>query len=321
MNTPCQYAGERGSRAWRMSGLVIVLGAIWPAGPLAAQDATENVERSFRFIERLSDATELFNAGKPAEALAIYGELVKNSPELDEDGYAAIGVGDCLAAMNQNEQARAAYQAAITAHPGMQTNIATRLAELDITEASDAAIARLREAAKSGAALDLWRLGRGLQKRAEIHLTEASKSFKMAAASPTVELLPGYLARSLTGHVAVLEELTRDLCAVVAQTETRWSAQQRPTGATAETPTTPANPAFTTERQKAEYLLQTADGQRLEVQLRGESDCDSVQITINGKAVELSDTEKQLLQRYRDRMNTVLMEAAKRGTNKTPEGR
>jgi hypothetical protein len=322
MNTPCLYAGDRGSRGWRgwTPGLVILLSALWPVGPLAAQDAAQNVERSFHFIERLSDATELFNAGKPAEALVIYADLASKSPDLDEDGYAAIGVGDCLASLNQNEQARAAYASAVAAHPDLKANVTTRLAELDVAEATEEAIIRLGEAAKSGSATDLWRLGRGLQKRAETILAEASKSFKAAAASQSAELLPGYLARSLTSHVAVLEEFTRDLSAVVEQTESSWSARHVVRLAP-KAPGAAIGPTFTTERQKAEYLLQTPEGQRLEVQVRGESDYDAVQVTVNGKVVELSETEKQLVQRYQDRMNTILMEAAKRTDSKTPEGK
>ena len=83
----------------------------------------------------------------------------------------------------------------------------------------------------------------------------------------------------------------------------------------------PANPAannvtFTTESQKAEYLLQTHDGKHAKVQLRGEANGDSLQITVNGKAVELSDTEKRMIQRHQDRINAILMEAAERSSTK-----
>jgi tetratricopeptide (TPR) repeat protein len=301
--------------------LAVLLSLLYPAGPLAAQGPTQDVDRSFHFVERLSEATNLFNAGKPGEALAIYQELLADGVDLDEDGYAALGLGDCLVALSQNEQARAAYAAALAAHPESQSSVAGRIAELDVIVADDAALARLRASANSGNAIDLWRLGRALQKRAESLLLEAGKTFRAAAAADSTELLPKFMARSMAGHVAVLDELTRDLSVMVKQTELTWAVPQRanPLAPKIQEPAT--GPTFSTQRQKAEFLLETKDNQRVEVQLHGESDRDPVQVTVNGRPIELTETEKQLIQRHRDRINAILMEAAGRPNAKGPEGR
>lgn len=316
-NSPGSGSGP--APAW---ALTVLLSLWYPAGPLAAQDPARDVDRSFQFIERLAEATNLFNAGKAEEALAVYRELLSGSPDLDEDGYAAIGVGDCLAALGHHEPARTAYAAALAAHPDIQSNVAGRLAELDVADADDNALTRLRTAAASGKAIDLWRLGRALQRRAESLLLEAGRTFRSAATAPPAELLPKYMSKSLVGHVAVLEELTRDLSAIVARTELTWDMPQRANSLVQTTPAPVATePTFTTQRQKAEFLLETQDRRRVEVQLRGESDCDPVQVTVNGRSVELNETEMQLIQRHRDRINTILMEAAARAHDQGPEGK
>jgi tetratricopeptide (TPR) repeat protein len=310
-----------GSRRALVQACLVLIGGLYPAAWVWGQDAgAQDVERSFYFVERLSDATDLYNSGKPAEAMAIFQELVTNYPALDEDGYAALGIGDCLVQLNRNDQARAAYAAALAAHPALNSRVADRLAELDVAEVNDESLDRLRAAAASGRAADLCRLGRGLQKRARDLLSEAVKTFRAAAESDSRELLPGVMR--LTGQAAALDELTQDLSSLVDRAEWSWAAVLR--GAQGQNPAARdagGNADLIKERGRAEYLLRTQDGGRVEIQMNSASGIEGEQITVNGRPIELTEAEKRLIQHHQDRINAVLMGAAGRSGDKRTEGR
>lgn len=302
--------------AWLAIGTaVVLLGGGWAW----AQNPGQEVDRSFRFIERMAQATDLFNADKPQEALDIFRDLAANYPDLDEDGDAAIGIGDCLSLLGLYDQARAAYQGAAAAHPNLQASIVERLADLDLAgEVSDEALARLRADAASGRPVAYWRLGRALQKRAQAMLTEAAKSFRAAeTADASGELFPK--PSMLTNHTAALEELGKDLGTLIGRTESFWSSLRGVPRKVAEAQAEAKEGIVGLERGKAEYLVRTKDGQRMEIQIRRESDCDE-QIVINGKTVQLKPEDQRRIQQYQVRINAILLEAAGQSGEKRIEG-
>ena len=212
---------------------LLLFAATWvgPALPSAwAAVPADPVERAMYFVEKSAQATELFNAGRPADALVTFQEILAGCPELDEDGYVAISIGDCLAALDQPAEARSAYAAALAAHPEMKAGIEARMAELDLSGAiTDALIARLRLAAqaKDDARFAAnWRLGRALLGRAEDLLREATAAFD------TVKKSEGLceLSRALAARAVSLAELSDDLASMKAELTDLWKAGRPPTG-------------------------------------------------------------------------------------------
>lgn len=74
------------------------------------QSGAEDVDVAFTFIDRAAEATEHFNEGRAAEALAIFQGLLEKYPDQDADGYVSLSIGDCLFALDRFDEAVAAYQ-------------------------------------------------------------------------------------------------------------------------------------------------------------------------------------------------------------------
>jgi len=278
-------------------------------------DAADPVERSMYFIERSAEATDLFNANQPQEALAILQDLDANHADLDEDGYVAMTIGDCLAILGRDPEARAAYQAAAASHPDLEAKVAQRLIELELAgSASDALIEELRFAAYSQEAEDenrfiaSWRLGRALQGRAKTLLDEAAGAFRAAADSGLGQGFPYPVA--ILNHATVLEELAEDLTFLVERAGKRWGSARRPAPvrSCSEGQWSPSD--LVTERQRSERLLRTRDGRRIEVQIRHDEQKGEMEITANHRPIKLTATQKLLIRRHQERINAILLEAA-----------
>lgn len=292
-----------------------VLAAAGLLVPALAQDISDPVDRSFYFIERSAQATELFNQNRLQDALPIFQELAAGYSDLDEDGYVALGVGDCLLELGQLEAARAAYAQVKALRPDLQEEADLRLVGVELKgEVSDELIAWLRTAAEAPDADRAgmhWILGRALQKRAVSLVSEAAKAFRAAAEGGGAGGR-GQKAPSLTSHAALLDELGQDLSRLVNQVEKAFELRGLNPQAGADEPT----PEVVAERVRSEHLLRGKDGRRLEFQVRQEEGSCEKQVLVNGNSLELSPEERQLLQRHQERINEILMKAASRASEK-----
>ncbi|GMU23692.1 MAG: hypothetical protein AMXMBFR13_37700 [Phycisphaerae bacterium] len=304
---------------WTVLALAVCL-AVAVQTHAQRSEPPDPVDIALQFIDQTAEATDLFNVDRPQEALAIFQELKATAdahPELnlDEDGYVAFSIGDCLAVMDQNDAARAAYLTAAATHASMQSRVAERLAELDLDgPVSEETIVRFRTAAQSpdqGGLSARWRLARALQARARDLLTEAVQVLRLAKEAQPAGLQPCPSPSWLESHAAVLEELGRDLALLIEQSEARWGSLRSAARETAEATDTPTTGPFS-ERMSAEHRLRTKDGKHLNIQIHRESEGGSTQLIVNGKPLELTPTQRRLVQRHQDRINAILMDAANR---------
>jgi len=292
------------------SRTLMVLGMFAASLPVEIQagEGVDATERSMAFIDRSSRATELFNANKPAEALAIFRDLALNYADLDEDGYAALSVGDCLAALGRDDEARAAYASALSTHPGLATDISSRLIELELAgEVTDAMIEQLRAAAmasQEGRHAAQWRLGRALQSRARSLLAEAAKAFRAAAGRETP------FGSLLVGQADLLEELAGDLEAAISRADAAWGTARRPFWKRQCDGDEPASGRPLTEMLRCEWVARTKDGCRIEFQVGRDGKDGQVQVTANGKPIRLTRAQQLAIQRHGERINSILLEAA-----------
>ena len=119
------------------------------------------------------------------QALEIFQELVADYSDLDDDGYAAVGVADCLAVLARDDQARAAYERVAETHPELAAKAKEQLVELELVgQITESLVVELRLAADLGGDnrfLANWQLGRALEKYAKALLDEAATAFRTAA--------------------------------------------------------------------------------------------------------------------------------------------
>ncbi len=94
-------------RAARMIAAVIWAGLSLPV--LAADDQAADTDRAMQFIELSVNATDLFNQAKYPEALQAFDQLLRDYGDLDEDGFLAVSLADCLQAVGRRDEARTMY--------------------------------------------------------------------------------------------------------------------------------------------------------------------------------------------------------------------
>ncbi|HOW72489.1 MAG TPA: hypothetical protein PKY77_17965 [Phycisphaerae bacterium] len=276
------------------------------------QSTTDPVERSMQFIEQSMKATDLFNEGKVKEALAVFTKLLETSPDLDEDGYVALSVGDCLAVLDRREGARAAYEAAQAAHSDLAGAVDDRLIELELAgNVSDSLLDRLRFAATGRSEkrfVAAWQLGRALQKRVQALLIEAASAFRMAAQLDSPIPKTDWQA----DHLVDLDDLNEQLTGVIERVERRWAELRRYlSGRQGTGEQLPMQPSSTQNRQY-ECTLRIAGGEQ--VVLRGSQDRTDggPRFTANGKPIQLNEGQADSIRRYQERIDHILLEAANR---------
>ena len=311
-----RYADQRNSVDPRIAAGVACL-LMCGAAAWSQEESDDLVDRTMHFIERASEATELFNAEKLTEALAVFRELNEDGADLDEDGLVGMGVGDCLAGLGRTAEAREAYVALVARNPDLTERVGERLTELELAgEVSDELIARLRRrAGEPGDAgqVGKWRLARARQKRARAMLAEAAETFRSLVDLGWALPPPSWLGR----YTALLEELSKDLGALIGQLETRWQSPRVETDrqkvGRLGSKKGPAGGRIVTERIRTEVSVRLGDEPPVEFGVTLDKAGDRPEITADGKPVKLTDTQRLLLQYHRERMSAILLEAAGAG--------
>lgn len=283
-----------------------------PATSALAQSAgngvADEMDRSMEFVEKTVQATDLYNQGKLAEALAAFDALLRDYASFDEDGYVATSVGDCLAVLGRHAEAVQAYAQAMSAHPGLTQSLLQKLREVQLLSGvDDTLIAELREdfaTAQGDRAAVAWQLGRALQKRAESLLAEAVQVFhvvgdEVESAQPQ--------ARAINNHAAMLTELHEDLSSLIQRLEGNWSALGR-LGEMVDCGGRDTSDSRT-EAFKGEWVIRTLS-QALRVTAGGEDAAGDLQFTLEGRPIQLNRTQALLIRRHQERINAILLEAA-----------
>lgn len=291
---------------------VMVPALFWLAaggGPALAQAAggVDAVDRQFQFIDKGEEAIRLFNEGRTADALDVFRRLAASYPDLDSDGLVALSIGDCLAALDRDEEARKAYQNAEALYAHLAGVVRQRLIELELSgEVSEALIDELRgDAQAEGEQREIarWQLTRGLQKRARSLLAEAVEVYRQA--SPAV-----HGERWIQEYASTLEEIVQDLGSLIEQRERRWGTARKPLRLEDGDPCAHRTPETKREGYSAEWTVLTRDGARVEFRMVVNERDPQTQVTVNGKPVELTPVQRKLVERHQDRIDAILLEAA-----------
>jgi tetratricopeptide (TPR) repeat protein len=295
---------------WRYTFLAA--GSIFLTAIAAGQPAADPVERSMRFVDQSLKATELFNAGKPDQALPIFQDLLKQDQDLDEDGYVAISIGDCLTALGRTDQARLAYQQAAKLHPDLQPKIDQHLIELALKgKITDDMIAKLRIAAKANKETQFnagFQLGRALIKKATQLLTEAAETIQatVKAGGPFGD--SGYVQN----QPAILNEWITDMKSFSDRLDKGLG-----------------KPTIRLIEEEKELEVNISKQQwRWETDRQGKPTVSFVitvdktgklHTTANGKPLILTAAQQRLLQHHQQRINAIILEAADKPTTKTKQ--
>lgn len=288
----------------RLSRSICCLAAmvVLPAALHVKAQDPQDVDRQFVYIDRVSEATDFYNQGKYAESLATYRMLAQKYQDLDADRFVAIGIGDCLAALGQVDEARRAYEAIQPVGDQQRKTLNEKIADLAMKgRIDDGVLKRLRQQIQGEQAYTAsWRLGRALQKYAADILAEASSVFRQTAKLPGEKLVSD---EQLTAHSAYLDDLLADLRFLIDEMEGRLSFPQDPKAL--------SDPRYGSARERHVKLTMELPSQKT-VQLELDSDaatpCGTVKV--DGRPLQLSPAQSRLLQRLMDRAAAVMIDAA-----------
>lgn len=307
--TPTHAAAPAGPRlVWGMALLFMT------GGWAQAQSTQDSLDRSLDFVDKTAQATELFNSDQTRAALDLFRQMATNYPDLDEDGYVGLSIGDCLAALGEYDQARTAYAALLAGRPDLQSKVEARLVDAELLSGtiSDGTLARLRAEAAGTQDGDTvksrMRLAWALEKRAHALLAEAASLFRSIS---QVGWVKG--DNESSRHALLLEEINQDLARLMAQTDALFGSRTLPQ---CDGDSEDRKSAVRTERRRVECVLRTPDGKRFELQIRRAQEAGAEEILVNGRSLELSEDEARLIQRHQDRINALLAQAAARATER-----
>ena len=280
------------------------------AGFAQAPADFDHVERAMAFVDRSTEATALLNSNEPEAALAIFEAVEADSADLDEDGYVAIAIGDCLVALGREAEARDAYRHVAADLPELAEKMTYRLAELELAgEPSDALIEELRLAAQvddPSRYTATWQLGRALQKRVGAFLAEAAATFRIMGEADSVSRCRG----SMIDHATTLQELADELERLVQRMESKLSLPGRPRVRDLSDLDLESSEQVRTERLRSRRVIRLRDERRIEFETTAEDADGEARVTANGRPIELTERQALLIKRYNDRINAILLEAA-----------
>jgi tetratricopeptide (TPR) repeat protein len=282
--------------------LVALAVACW-AAPAWGQESGDDSDRQVRFVERTSQATELYNDGHYDAALAVFSELAREGSELDVDGYAVMGMADCLFALGRWEEARAVYAQITSAYPEQADTARERVFEIAVRgQPDDTLLEELRRAVADAAADDAVyrsKLARALQKRAAALLQEAAQVFQAASKLPDAAgCLKLEIAERQAGFLA---ELCEDLTSLVERTEEVW----RRMDSLRELKTRDDDGSSTLLDYRAEWGV--CGGGRIAIEAGQQGDWT---VTLNGRPVTLNPTQARILRRHQERISQLIQAAA-----------
>jgi len=299
---------------WRRAAIgiltIVLAGEVgWARSP----EVEDPVERSMTFIDKTIQATKLANDHKTKEALALFEKLAADYGDLDEDGYVAIAIGDCLATLKRFREAGTAYEDAVRSHPELTDSVRRRVVELDLAgEVGEALVEDLRVATADQdevTAGAYWRLGRALQKRAKATLVEAATAFRLAGSVEPSQMSfcrPAPMRR----QAAMLEELAEDLGALIDQSEEKWGWMRLlVVGGSPRGRAGPARPDLVVQARRCEYTVQTREDPPVKLEITQEKDGAALQCAVAGRTIELTETQKLLIRRHEARISAILLEA------------
>ncbi|MBI4581653.1 MAG: tetratricopeptide repeat protein [Planctomycetes bacterium] len=305
---------HRATAAGRLA--VAVLAAAWmspvladePGGNAGGPDATT---RMMAFVEKSTQATELFNERKAAEALPVFEELARDYADLDEDGYAIMGLADCLHALGRVDEARAQYEVIARAYPSLGADVRQRLREMALAgEPDDSLLNELRTEAAT-ATEDVFtvqlQLGRALEKRAAALLREAVTAFRTAADTDRDLLHPA--RRAAHRQADMLAEIQEDVSSLIDRMEQAWGAIKT-MGDLARCKDEQTDASV--EGYQAAWTAPGKDQQRVRLEVTWTGD-KTIKATMNGSPVQLSPTQTLLIRRHQERISAILLEAAQTG--------
>jgi tetratricopeptide (TPR) repeat protein len=279
----------------------------------SAESPADPVEREMTFIDGLADATDLYNEDQYDAALRLFQSLVQSYRDLDTDGYAVLGLADCLAALGRVEEARQTYESAVTPDPHRQEVVRSRLDELQLRgPITDAVLDQLRAGVQNSVNArfaSAWRLARAIQKQAAQRLAEAAEAFRTAAEAPGEKPCS---SQRLTNHAIYLDELVGDLKFLIDEIEGHLTIPRNiePSG-------TPAEPV--TQELRLQQTIQMPDAQRVQIEI--EQQADAANIKVDGKTIQLTPAERQLIRRHQDRINAILLKAVDQARARRSEAR
>ena len=124
-------------------------------------------------------------------------------------------------------------------------------------------------------------------------------------------------AHHVLEHIDMLEELIEDLAALVDRLEFMWGSVRSPHFMKAIEDQIDRSAGIITEKLQSAYTVRPKDGRRIEFQFkRDEQEC-KLQVTANGKPVELSRRQSKLIRRHQERICALLLEAVDQKTKDT----
>ena len=299
---------SRSALRWAVAAALIAAVAAPPTGRAQGASAEDPMDRTFRFIEQTADATEVLNRGDVAEALPLFEALAAAYPDLDEDGYVAMAIGDCLAALERDDDARLAYEVALAAHPELAKRVENRLTNLALAgNVTDALLAKLRQAVQAGddrSAGAAWQLAWALEKRSRALLDEAVDAFRLMAED---EEAFEPLVRAAKHHANAVEGLVGDLDTLINRIEDMWPSARMRT--TLDDFCAQKNAMIDgIEKVRAGWAVRLRGGERRELRIQhgqGEGD---LQVTVDGKPIVLTPAQSASLKLHLDRISAILLE-------------
>ncbi len=267
-----------------------------------------------RFVERSMAATDLLNAGKAAEALPILQELAGRDVELDIDGYAGLTLGDCLAKLGRHDEARRAFLTVAAGHPDRKPEIDQRLLDLELAgPIGEDLILRLRAAAAvadDSRFIAAMNLGRALQKKAKTLLDEALENLSRAneSTSPIAQNLCTGLQWSM------LADIRTQLAALIAEMESRWHKDLTVEEGSASDKTTGAGTSSVTS-YRCDWTVSSDEGKPVQIEVRQDKPEDAPKVSLDGKVVNLTRAQAELIRIHQERIAEILTEATGRGVS------
>ncbi len=307
-------------RVRRLGGwTLLVCGLLAGPADLRAGDADDQaIQRRLAFVEQATDATARMSAGQYEEALAVFTRLQECCEDLDENAHVAVSLGECLARLGRDDQAREVWTRALARHPEAAEGIQRRLQELELHgPVDDTLVERLRSESAAGgeASADAaFRLGRALQRRAKDLLVEAGAAFRAAAKKDLYLRFPS--PDLIERHAGLVEAIAEDLTLLIRQSEGDWDfTRMVAMGGRCGTGGAAGRSA---QSGRLEWRIHRPDGSQVAVV--EESGAQGTCLTVDGRVLELDARHRELIERHLRRIDEILLEAAD-GTDRDSRAR